>query len=267
VGTRTWYDADEFLLDNVKAQRILEQNDASTAVTQINRYFDIDRLIHEEKWQLQRTADDGTYFPPIPQMRSYFGSDGHALWAAQYEEGVPFKFELFFYLGDPNSTQRKRMSLMLMYDATGRFDRLWQVRERDYRNHSPNPAWSDSLGIIKMGKHDLAQMWASLEDSYEYGQSYSGDVSGADLKQRPVPLITIRNAIGYMLPDGCMIMLPSQLDGTDFSAFARLGSVDTAKSTTLRAAWHRTLEHPTLTVTQITGHRDFDKRVFPGASS
>jgi hypothetical protein len=250
VGTRSWYDADAFILDSVKAHRLLEADAKNTSVTQINRYFELDHLTHEEKWQLEKTADNGTYFPPIPGMRSYFGPDGHSLWAPTFEAGKPFKFEFFFYQGEATSLDRTRMSLMLMYDATGRFERLWQVKEADYRNTNSTLGWSDSLFIEKMTQSELGEMWIGLEDAYETGVSYSGDVDGNDLQHWPMPLVSIPAPVGYVLPDGCTILLPSQLGDTDFSAFARL-DYSTGNATVLRSTWARAIEHPTLTVTHL----------------
>lgn len=122
LGRRTWYDREGLILDSVVARRILEVKDENT-VSQKNLFFDGNDCVHHEQWELLRSTDNNTYFPPIPSMRSYFAKDGSALWAAPVTSGKPFKFEFFLMHGN------RRISVMVMYDEAGKFDRLWHVQE------------------------------------------------------------------------------------------------------------------------------------------
>jgi hypothetical protein len=246
VGTRTWYDAEGFILDHVKAQRILEANKANDRVTQINRFFHDDRLAHTEQWELERTEADGTFFPPIPGMRSYFGPDGSALWAPKFEPGKPFKFELFFYLEGTTSPDRKRMSVMVMYDKDGRLDRMWQVKECDYRFRTP--FWSEEVGITKIEDDEFSFEWLAIEDLIESSSAYAGIIDASDLQGCPAGLVTLTTPVAYQLPDGCSIVVPSLITEGNFDAFARLDCSKASKAILLRASWKPAFEYPLLTV-------------------
>jgi hypothetical protein len=140
LGRRTWYDREGFILDSVVARRILEVKDENT-VSQINLFYDGNVCVHQEQWELLRSDDNNTYFPPIPSMQSYFAKDGSALWAAPVTSGKAFKFELFLMHGN------RRISVMVMYDEEGKFDRLWHVQEEiDTEGSLAIAPWCEPVG-------------------------------------------------------------------------------------------------------------------------
>jgi hypothetical protein len=196
-GCRAWYSGTGSLLRSVDALRILEEHD-DNQVDQINRYFG--QAEHFEKWQLLRSKDNNTFFPPIPEMRSYFSRKGDALWGAEYLPGRAFKFELFFYRNDA------RMSVMPKYDEAGVLVEVMHVREMVQGSPS---IWSSAQGGAISGKV-LALG----------GLVLVGDVSGREYLAEYTPLNGGASRISLMLPDGLLLDVPQVLDGRPFEGRA-----------------------------------------------
>lgn len=196
-GCRSWYSGTGSLLKSVHALRTLEAH-GDSQVNQINRYFG--QTEHFEQWQLLRSPDDNTLFPPIPEMKSYFSPLGDALWGAAYVPGRAFKFELFFYVDDA------RMSVMPKYDETGVLVEIMHVREMVQGSPS---IWSPEKSGAISGKVLAIEGLVSV-----------GEVNGQEYRDYYSELKGGACRISIVLPDGLLLDLPQVLDGRPFEGRA-----------------------------------------------
>jgi len=207
LGRRTWYDREGFILDTVVARRILEVRNENT-VSQINLFFDENDCVHNEQWELQRSEDNNTYFPPIPEMRSYFAVDGSALWAAQILPGRASKYELFLMHGT------QRISVMVMYDEAGEFDRLWHVQEEINTEESLEiPQWCEPVGCnflqTPIELPTIPPSVGILNGGTEYKHQYS---SASYVKSMPSKAI-------IELPGNLKVEIPQNVNCEELEAF------------------------------------------------
>ncbi|MDY6940306.1 MAG: DUF3598 family protein [Cyanobacteriota bacterium] len=192
----TTYSLDGEVTGSRKFIRTFYPNSDRSVITHTNRYYEANGSVREQSWQIDKeqcNQPNGLIHPAAGSMRALSCGNGVRAWITpKWQVGRTASPELFI----PNGNRRN--SLVIIYSAVGRLDRIFHIREQlDEFPAPPSPPPDfDSSALWNVTR---TQMTPDLHISRE-------------TPTEPVTLDSILNGDrGLMLTDGVAVYTPEKV--------------------------------------------------------